>query len=313
MEMYETLNQWESKLMKKLLWCVMLVAVTGLSQQRGAGQQPAAEAAPNAVKELHRVEIDALLAKPEQVLVLDVRSPGEIAYWGAFPVFLSVQTAEGDTSAAGIEKHLAEIPKDRPIVTVSGRANRSGYAAAALARHGFKVMGAIGAMTYGEEGGALIKFPPYTHWSMNGGKPPARGAMAARDEPKAFKELHRAEIDALPARAAQILVLDVRSPGEIAYWGAFPVFLSVQSDEGDTAAAGIERHLAEIPKGRELVTVSGRANRSGFAASVLATHGFKVAGAIGAMTYGEEGGQLIKLPPYTHPSMTGGTSPQPGH
>src|SRR4029077_6659972 len=124
------------------------------------------------------------------------RSPGEIAYWGAFPVFLSIQAEEGDQTSAGVEAHLAAIPKDKPIVPVSGRANRGGFAAAMLARHGFTVAGTVGAMTYAEEGGQLIKFKPYTHWSMNGGKPPA-GYAEAQAAPKSFKELHRAEIEAL--------------------------------------------------------------------------------------------------------------------
>jgi rhodanese-related sulfurtransferase len=95
------------------------------------------------------------------VLVVDVRAPGEIAYWGGFPVYLDIQSEEGDKAAKGIENHLAEIPKDRPIVTVSGRANRSGFAAALLEKNGFKVLGAVGAMTLGEEGAQLVKDTPY--------------------------------------------------------------------------------------------------------------------------------------------------------
>jgi rhodanese-related sulfurtransferase len=75
-------------------------------------------------------------------------------------VFLDIQSDEGDAQAGGIQKHMAEIPKDKPIVTVSGRANRSGFAAALLEKNGFKIVGAVGAMTFGEEGGQLIKDAP---------------------------------------------------------------------------------------------------------------------------------------------------------
>jgi rhodanese-related sulfurtransferase len=286
--------------MRKLFLFAVLAASVGVGQQQSFGRQQPGP--PKAFKELHRAEIDALLATPDRVLVLDVRSPGEIAYWGAFPVFFNIETAEGDTKSLAIEKHLAEIPKDKEIMTVSGRANRAGFAAALLSSKGFKVAGAVGAMTYAEEGGQLIKFKPYTHWSMNGGKPPnGVSPTASRDEPKAFKELHRADIEALMAAPDRVLVLDVRAPGEIAYWGGFPVVLDIQSDEGDTSSKGIEKHLAEIPKDKPIVTVSGRANRSGFAAALLEKNGFKVLGATGVMTLGEEGAQLVKDPPYKPP------------
>ena len=83
-------------------------------------------------KVLTRAEFDALLAKPEQVLILDVRRPDEIKDNGGFPVYLSIQ-------AADLEKNLAWIPRDRTIVTVSNHANRGGRAADLLASHGFKV------------------------------------------------------------------------------------------------------------------------------------------------------------------------------
>jgi rhodanese-related sulfurtransferase len=289
----------------KHFWSYALAAAcVGLGQHAGYAQRSNAQAGSQQVKTLHASDLKTLLANPEQVLILDLRSPGEIAYWGAFPVFVSVDLGDSDAKAVGLSKHLAEIPKDREIVTVSGRPEQAEAAAALLATRGFKVAGAVGARTYAVEGGQLVTFKPYTHWSMNGGQPPnGRNPMAARDEPKTFKELHRAEIETLMTDPEKVLILDVRSPGEIAYWGAFPVFLDVQSSEGDSSAAGIEKHLAEIPKDKPLVTVSGRANRSGFAAAMLEQRGFKVIGAIGAMTFGEEGGHLIKEAPYKPPTQ----------
>lgn len=102
---------------------------------------------------LTRAEFDALLAKPEQLLIVDLRRPDEIASVGGFSVFLSVQPNE-------LEKSLALIPRDRTVVTVSNRVRRSGEAAVFLASHGFNVAGALGARSYEEQGGTLVKIAP---------------------------------------------------------------------------------------------------------------------------------------------------------
>jgi rhodanese-related sulfurtransferase len=114
-------------------------------------------AAPEAAKEpafkahvLKRAELDALLAHPEKVLLIDVRRPDELTSIGGFPVYLNVQLAD-------LEKELAWIPKGRDIVTVSNHAGRAGKAADLLSSKGFKVAGAVGAQTYETEGGTLTK------------------------------------------------------------------------------------------------------------------------------------------------------------
>ncbi len=152
-----------------------------------AAQPPAAEYKYKTPK-LKRAEIDALLAKPEGLLVIDVRRPDELTKIGGLPVYLSVQ-------AKDLESSLTNIPKDRSIVTVSNHAGRAGAAADFLASHGFKVAGAIGVENYEEEGGTLTKIAI-----------PAPAAAAA--QPPAADEykykttrLKRAEIDALlPSR-----------------------------------------------------------------------------------------------------------------
>ena|ERR1700694_5248229 len=132
--------------MKKLVLVILLVAAVGFAQQQGAA--PVSKA-----KILSRAEFDNLLATPGKVLLLDVRSPYEIATNGGFPVYLSIQ-------AADLEKHLPEIPNDKPIITVSNHANRAGRAADLLDSKGFKIAGAIGAQVYESEGGTLVKFAP---------------------------------------------------------------------------------------------------------------------------------------------------------
>ena len=102
---------------------------------------------------LDRAKIDALLAKPAKLLIIDVRRPDEITAIGGFPVYLNIQ-------AADVEKSLAYIPHDRTIVTVSIHAHRAGAAGDILTAHGFKVAGAIGVKDYEDEGGQLTKIAP---------------------------------------------------------------------------------------------------------------------------------------------------------
>jgi rhodanese-related sulfurtransferase len=102
--------------------------------------------------------------------------------------------------------------------------------------------------------------------------------------------LTRTELDKLLAHPQDLLLLDVRRPDEVSKIGGLPVYLSVQ-------LADLEKSLAWIPKGRTIVTVSNHAKRAGTAADLLASKGFKVAGAVGVQTYEEEGGKLTKITP----------------
>ncbi len=102
---------------------------------------------------LDRARFDALLAKPEKLLIVDVRRPDEITAIGGFPVYFSVQTDD-------VEKSLAFIPRDRAIVTVSIHAHRAGKVGDILTAHGYKVAGAIGVKDYEDEGGTLTKIAP---------------------------------------------------------------------------------------------------------------------------------------------------------
>ena len=99
------------------------------------------------------------------------------------------------------------------------------------------------------------------------------------------------ELDRQP-RSRKVLILDVRRPDELISIGGFAVYLSVQ-------AAELEKQLGAIPKDRPIVTVSNHANRAGRAADLLETHGFKVAGAVGAQDYESEGETLVTIAPRT--------------
>jgi len=151
--------------MKTASFTLMLAVFVSLS---AAAQEPAPQPAQrNAsrpasnAKVLKRADIDALLAQPSNVLVIDVRRPDEIGSIGGFPVYLNVQ-------AGDLEKRLPSIPKDRVIITVSNHAARAGRAADLLQQNGFNVAGAAGAQDYEGEGGALVKIAP-----------PARSAASA--------------------------------------------------------------------------------------------------------------------------------------
>lgn len=125
-----------------------LAATLSVAQSGGA---PAAD--PSKTTTLTRAQFDQLLAKPEQLLIVDVRRPDEVTAIGGFPVYLSVQLAD-------LEKSTPWIPKDRKIVTVSNHAGRAGRAGDLLTARGFNVVGRVGVQNYEQQGGKLTKIAP---------------------------------------------------------------------------------------------------------------------------------------------------------
>jgi rhodanese-related sulfurtransferase len=135
------------------------IALSAVLSSPASFAQNAASARPaNAYKwktpKLNRAQIDDLLAKPDKLLIIDVRRPDEVEKIGGFPVYFSIQTPD-------LEKELAYIPKDRNIVTVSNHAGRAGQIADLLSGKGFRVVGAIGVQNYEEEGGRINKTRSY--------------------------------------------------------------------------------------------------------------------------------------------------------
>jgi len=150
---------------KLLIATALLVAPAVFAQQTttvSAEKAPAFKA-----HVLSRVEFDDLLKQPNQLLVIDVRRPDEVTGKGGFPVYLSVQFKD-------LESSLAWIPKDRKIVTVSNHAARAGKAADLLSARGYKVAGAVGVELYEKDGGTLTKIAP----------PAAANAPATAGNPK---------------------------------------------------------------------------------------------------------------------------------
>ena len=138
-----------------LVAALALQSLAHAQTSEAAKEASAAKAPAFKAHVLSRTELDALLAKPEKVLLIDVRRPDELQTIGGFPVYLSIQLAD-------LEKSLAYIPKDRTLVTVSNHAGRGGRAADFLADHGFKVAGTVGAQNYEEQGGQLVRIAPKT-------------------------------------------------------------------------------------------------------------------------------------------------------
>jgi rhodanese-related sulfurtransferase len=135
--------------MKKLILMILVAATFAFGQADSGKQAPRKSQA----KVLTRAEIDDLLSKPDQVLIIDVRRPDEVTSLGGFPVYLSIQIGD-------LEKSLAFIPKDRTIIALSNHAARGGRAADILAKAGFKVAGAAGVEDYEKQGGTLTKIAP---------------------------------------------------------------------------------------------------------------------------------------------------------
>lgn len=145
--------------MKKLTNLLLLMALAAPAafaashDPAGKAEAPAAHAYNYKTPKLSRAQIDALLSKPDQLLIIDVRRPDEISRIGSFPVYLNIQAKQ-------LESALPFIPKDRNIVTVSNHAGRAGATGDLLAEKGFTVVGAIGSQNYEEEGGTITKITP---------------------------------------------------------------------------------------------------------------------------------------------------------
>jgi rhodanese-related sulfurtransferase len=138
-----------------LVALILLSLVASFARAQSVGPQAAEAKDHSKTAILTRTQFDALLARPEQLLVIDVRRPDEVTAIGGLPVYLSVQLAD-------LEKYTAWIPKDRKIVTISNHAGRAGRAGDLLTARGFDVVGRIGVQNYEAEGGKLTKIAPKT-------------------------------------------------------------------------------------------------------------------------------------------------------
>lgn len=142
-----------NRVVSAALIATLAITIPASFAQTAAPAQPAANTYKWKTPKLNRAQIDTLLAKPEALVIIDVRRPDELTKIGGFPVYLSIQTAD-------IEKNLAFIPRDRNIITTSNHAGRAGQVGDLLTSKGYKVVGAVGVQNYEEEGGKLTKIEP---------------------------------------------------------------------------------------------------------------------------------------------------------
>lgn len=148
----------------KRLNTLALAALMGLATLAQAQTAPAATEWKYKTQRLKAAEVDALLAKPEKLLVLDLRRPDELIKYGSFPVYLNIQNSQ-------LEKQLAYLPRDRVILTVSNHAQRAGRAGDILTEKGYTVVGATGSEDYEQEGGKAVAHiqPPQPRAQAEGG------------------------------------------------------------------------------------------------------------------------------------------------
>lgn len=115
-------------------------------------------------KELTRAEIDAFLAHPKKIFILDVRREDEIIKIGTLPGYVNIPLDQ-------LETRWNEIPKGKTVLPVSNHAVRALKAKAILEKHGYKVPGGIGVQNYEKQGGKLIlpaPKPQAINWSKKG-------------------------------------------------------------------------------------------------------------------------------------------------
>ncbi len=89
-------------------------------------------------QEITAAELASRLGTDDEPFLLDVREPHEVAEW-AIPGVVNIPLGD-------LDRRLAEIPSDRPVVAVCASGNRSGVATAALAAAGLDVANLVGGM-----------------------------------------------------------------------------------------------------------------------------------------------------------------------
>jgi rhodanese-related sulfurtransferase len=143
------------KLGQLIIFLLAFTSVAAIAADAEPAKPAAAEQHPYTAKspKLTRAQLDVLLAKPNEIVLIDLRQPDEVSKIGGFPAYLSIQSKE-------LENSLAFIPKDRAIITVSNHAGRAGKGADLLTAKGYKVLGAVGVQNYEAEGGTLLKIKP---------------------------------------------------------------------------------------------------------------------------------------------------------
>ncbi len=99
--------------------------------------------------EVDPIEVKARLARGDDVFLLDVREPDEVAAW-AYPVGVNIPLGQ-------LGERMDELPRDRTIVVACHVGGRSAMAAQALSDAGWSAENLAGgavAWAAGDQGGS---------------------------------------------------------------------------------------------------------------------------------------------------------------
>jgi rhodanese-related sulfurtransferase len=144
--------------MKKFILCsaVVFSAWACLPGPETASEKPAAttgtEQAAAEVKEVDVADLKRRLDAGEDIFLLDVRNPDELVEHGMIAGAVNIPVDD-------LEARLAEVPKDKPIVTYCMRGGRASRAADLLRSHGYDQPIESGGITAWKEAGYEVVQP----------------------------------------------------------------------------------------------------------------------------------------------------------
>ena len=144
--------------MKKfVLYLVVALAAWGCSPaaETTADAPPPAEPAAAPAPEVHEVDVAMLKQKldaGEDIFLLDVRTPAELEEHGMIAGAVNIPIDD-------LEGRLAEVPKDKPIVTYCMRGGRASRAADLLRSNGYDQPIESGGITAWKEAGYEVVQP----------------------------------------------------------------------------------------------------------------------------------------------------------
>ena len=145
---------------KSVLWIALAVAVWGCApatetaEEAPVAETPAASHEPveTDATEMDPAALKARLDAGEDVYLLDVRNPDELEEHGMIPGAVNIPIDE-------LEARVAEVPKDRPIVTYCMRGGRASRAAETLRKAGYDQPIEYGGITAWKEAGNEVVQP----------------------------------------------------------------------------------------------------------------------------------------------------------
>lgn len=100
-------------------------------------------------KKLTPEQVKEMLASKQRVFLLDVREPKELEELGAIDGYVNIPLGQ-------LESRLAEVPKDRTVITVCRVGGRAGRAAELLSKNGYRTAGATGVVQWKEKGYPVV-------------------------------------------------------------------------------------------------------------------------------------------------------------